>query len=181
MNERKRAAWPAFLAVMLLLGAVFYGAGRGGGGASKSDGTPESAIKNLIYDGLVDSMRRGDVNGYLNCFDDNLRVKLAESVKQQGKAAFAEELKASNAKVSGVAVSQVQVLNDRGSARVEWVSSQDYIDAQTMRFERKANRWQITEIDALSRSQMPVKYGTEVVPGLRQDEADAMSERPDGE
>jgi len=45
----------------------------------------------------------------------------------------------------------------------------------------RANRWRITGIEAMSRSKMPVPYGTEVVPGLRQDEAEAMSARPDGQ
>lgn len=179
MNQPKRAAWPAIAAVGLLLAAILFGAGQGGGRSSAGD-TPEEQIRNLVLEGLVDSMRRGDVKGYLNCFDDTLRARLQEAVKQQGKRAFAEELKASNGKVSGVAVSQVQVLNDRASALVEWVSTQDYSDKQTIRFERRANRWRITDIEALSRSKMPVPYGTEVVPGLRQDEAEAMGVESEG-
>ena len=182
MNQPKRAAWPAVAAIVVLLAVILFSSGKGVKRAGAGgDGTPDGAIKDLVYDGLVASMRNGNVKAYLACFDDNLRVKLNEAVKQQGKQAFADELKASNAKVTGVAVSNVQVLNDRASARVEWISGQDYIDAQTMRFERQTNSWKITAIEAMNRSKMPVPYGTEVVPGLRKDEAEALSERPDGE
>ncbi|NWG75815.1 MAG: nuclear transport factor 2 family protein [Rubrivivax sp.] len=150
-----RGRLAATLAVAVtLLGALLLSSG----------GTPVRSDKpaDVIHQGLIRATREGDVRGYLACFGEPLRGELKAAIDRQGRAAFAESLRASMQPVTGVTTSNVRLDGDRATLTLEWVYREDS-DSQQVELRRLGGRWRITSMSGQTRLKLDVPYGTPVL------------------
>jgi hypothetical protein len=111
---------------------------------------------------MLDRARIGDVEAYLDCFDDPLRAQLAETIKESTVEQFRSYLVSQNAAIRGVAVS----LTDRPSpdearVRVEYVYS-DRNEVQEIYVKQEGEKWKIVKVMGSERIKTLIPYGTDV-------------------
>ncbi|MBI2301812.1 MAG: hypothetical protein HYU66_23150 [Armatimonadetes bacterium] len=144
------------------------------GSSGGSGGTP----KDVIYDRLLPAMKAGDVRAYLKCFDEPLAAELRTAAETDGWAKLSQSLRAHDARVTGVAVTNEEVAGDEASLQLEWVYREDS-DVQTVALRRANGRWLIRSLTPQRRARLPIPYGTEVIPGLKVGGASDPSDRDD--
>ncbi|MBW3539468.1 MAG: hypothetical protein KY476_04290 [Planctomycetes bacterium] len=113
---------------------------------------------------MLDSARRGDVDGWLNLFAGDARETLAAEVREKTRELAAAELKAAEADLKSFVTTGHQRL---GEAAVEMVLERIYprhTDRHRVRLERTADGWRIVETEPIERSAPEIPYGTPVVP-----------------
>ncbi|MCC7494185.1 MAG: hypothetical protein IT204_17635 [Fimbriimonadaceae bacterium] len=173
----KSAGANRLVVVLLLLFAVALAVGtRGSGPRPRPGASPTEEVSNAIYDGLVAAMRQGQVRLYLASFGDPLRAELAAAATD--RRALAAQLREFSSRVTGVAVSKVEVLDGEAAARVEWVYRDD-ADVQQLRLRKQGGRWLVVGLEPLRRAKLPVPYGTEVIPGLKDAPPDPAPATPE--
>ena len=114
----------------------------------------EKAPEDAIY-AMLDAARLADPQAYLDCYTDQMKDQLAETLKESGTANFADYLKTSNASVQGVALSPPQTVTaGLAKVRVEYV--------QFVYLSRSSSGWKISRVDGAERIKTLVPFGTAV-------------------
>jgi hypothetical protein len=127
---------------------------------ARGTNTPDPA--ELRLRALLDSARKGDVAGYLDCFGGVLRDRLKREVDERGRETFAADLKRAVLARKSHAVFGVEPEGtDAARITVETVYP-DRNERQTYHLAREdtAAGWVVTEVETV-RSQVPkAKFGT---------------------
>jgi len=118
---------------------------------------PEECIR-----AMLDCAARGDIAGYLDCFDDELRANLQNKLERMGADKFARYLRERNKPVKGVAFSDVErTRKDELRMRVEWVFL-DRNEVQRFTLKKVGGRWKIKDMSEPRYVKPLVPYGTKV-------------------
>jgi hypothetical protein len=121
----------------------------------------EKAPEDAIY-AMLDAARLADPQAYLDCYTDQMKDQLAETLKESGTANFADYLKTSNASVQGVALSPPQTVTaGLAKVRVEYVY-RDRNEVQFVYLSRSSSGWKISRVDGAERIKTLVPFGTAV-------------------
>jgi len=149
MKEKIAAFGLAALLVVVFLGL------RRGGVATVS--TPEEAVRRMFEFGS-----KGDVGGYIGCFDEDLAARLKADAERMGRAKFGAYLKKRNSPVKGMAFSDVRkTRDDEVRMKVEWVFL-DRNEVQLFTLRRVRGKWKIKDMSDPKYVKPLVPYGTKV-------------------
>jgi len=110
--------------------------------------------------------KKGDVEGYVSCFSQELRARLDEAIADVGREAFATDLIAVGQQPKGITTSHWAVEEDgrTASARVELVFRDRDNEVQDFGFVREGGRWRISSMSEVQYVKMPIPYGTPAYP-----------------
>lgn len=115
---------------------------------------PASGPKETIY-AMLDAARAGSTSAYLAQYTGSLAAQLQQAVS-------ASYLKASNAEIKGVAISEPQFVSDReATVRVEYVY-EDRNEVQTVYVQQAGGAWKIARVDSAERVKTLAPYGAPV-------------------
>ncbi len=150
---------PAIVTVLLIAGALVFFVARQRLKTAESGfnaANPESVIWRMS-----DAARAGDVQAYLNCFDGGLRRNLEKTVAEMGERQFREYLKRLNEDITGIAVSDLNLVGEAGAKlRVEFVY-RGKNEAQQHHLILRDGAWRIDRADESERINTLIPYGTD--------------------
>jgi hypothetical protein len=109
----------------------------------------EEAVRELIRCG-----DRGDVNGYLDAFSDELKARLEREVAERGREAFANDLRRAAEARKGHAVYAAEPDGDSAARVVVETVYPDRNERQTYRVVKSGDAWRVAEV-ATARSRQP--------------------------
>jgi len=132
-----------------------------GGSILRSAPAKEPTPQDAIYR-MLDAAKDGDVEEYLACFQGETARRIAQSRDEMGQAEFAQYLSRRNAEVKGFAIYEAEPGADETKVvTVEYVY-EDRKEAQNFHLAKTADGWIIDRMDAASRMEVAVPYGTPV-------------------
>lgn len=113
---------------------------------------------------MLEAARTGDLDAYLDCFDGELRDRLAGEIASRSRAAAAAELQSGEADLKSFATHPL-VPPAEGEALVtlERIYARRH-DLQRVRLRNRDGEWKIVELVPVDRIAPPIPYGTPVVP-----------------
>lgn len=152
---------PTIITVLLIAAAIGFFALRRQqkqfAGMSAGSAGPEDVVWRLS-----DATREGNVKTYLDCFTGRLRQKIEKTAREMGEAQFSEYLKRLNNEVTGIAVSDLENVNQSEAAlRVEFVF-RGKNEVQKHHFRLVDGSWKIEKLDGAEQIKTLVPYGTDV-------------------
>ncbi|RUL89202.1 hypothetical protein [Tautonia sociabilis] len=134
--------------------AEFLATAPGRFGPDPIDGAEES-VRNLLADA-----REGDVDAYLDAFDDDLRARLEREVAELGPEAFARQLReAAIARKSHAVFAPEPDGEGRARVTVEAVYP-DRNERQTFRLRFESGRWLVAEVETVRARQPEDRVGS---------------------
>jgi hypothetical protein len=150
---------PAIITVLLIISAIAFFAKRDRTtSTNKSPATPEDVVWRMS-----DAARDGDVNAYLDCFDGALKRNLQRTVAEMGEAQFSQYLKRLNGEMTGIAVSDLEQVNENeATLRVEFVF-RGKNEAQNHHFRLINGAWKIEKLDGAEQIKPLTPYGSGVI------------------
>ena len=157
--KREQAA--AAVTVLVIVGVIVALAIRTSrGGPAKGEVKPSS----VVFD-LFDRAKKGDVDGYVGCFEEGLRRTVESSKQDMGDAAFKQHIIGVGTAVKGVTVTEERADAKEARLRVELVyADRTHNDVQTFTVVRKGSRWLIASMSGAAQLKMPIPYGTPAYP-----------------
>lgn len=154
---------PAIITVLLIAAGVLYFGFRGRLGEALKAGRAAQTPEDVIWK-ISDATREGDIRAYLDCYTGALRQNLQKTVSDMGDARFSEYLKRLNGEITGIAVSDLEMVSDsEANLRVEFVF-RTRNETQKHHFTRVGGAWKIDRLDGAEQVRTLVPYGTEVGP-----------------
>jgi len=143
------------------LGLIAFIGLVGVGVARRGRATPEVVVQQSLA-----AARTGSVRDYLTCFGGALRDQMEATRRELGEERFAQSLQRRATQTVGVATSRVPS-EPAGSTdvvlRVEQVF-RDRNEVQDFVLARRWGRWRIVALGVSNTKQMPIPYGTPVLP-----------------
>lgn len=161
MTEQRRAQ--IVTVAVLAAVVVFLAVRQTGWPPSWRDQPPPAELtpQDAIY-AMLDAARAGDVDAYLEHYTGQIRAALEQAVAEKQRRGFADYLRASNASIKGIAVTEPERLSPAEvKARVEYVYA-DRNEVQHMYLQQTGGRWLIHRVDAAQRIETTIPYGTPV-------------------
>jgi hypothetical protein len=149
---------PAIITLLLIAGAIAFFARRNQTtSTSEAVATPEDVVWRMS-----DASREGDVQAYLDCFSGALRQNLQKTISDMGEAQFSQYLKRLNGEMTGIAVSDLVLINEsEATLRVEFVF-RGRNEAQKHHFKLVNGAWKIEKLDGAEQIKPLVPYGSDV-------------------
>ena len=155
---------PAIITVLLIAGAFLLLTQRErlagmkwAGQSTASSATPEDAIWRMS-----DAARAGNVQAYLDCFSGALKVNLQKTAAEMGAAQFSQYLKNLNNEMTGIAVSDLEQINEQSATlKVEFVF-RGKNEAQKHHFKLTDGKWKIDAVETAERLKVLIPYGAAV-------------------
>ena len=153
---------PAIITVLLIAGAFLLLTQRErlagmkwAGKFAATSATPEDVIWRMS-----DAAREGNVQAYLDCFSGVLRQNLNKTATEMGQAQFSQYLKKLNDEMTGIAVSDLEQINEQtATLKVEFVF-RGKNEAQKHHFKLTDGKWQIDAVETAERLKILIPYGT---------------------
>jgi hypothetical protein len=151
--DRRRIAT---IVTLVILGVIVLFAVRG---RDREPPEPEGLVWTLI-----EAAQEGDVDTYLACFDGDLRQQLEATALEMSRDGFGEYLRSSSDPLTGVAVYDVELLQqDRASLTVEYVY-RDATERQRVELTLVRGAWTITGLEKSKRAKPLIPYGAPAAP-----------------
>lgn len=138
---------PAIITLVLIASALVFLTGRERWSKiSSSPASPEEVVWRMS-----DAAREGDVRAYLDCFGGALRQKLEKTASEMGASEFSRYLKKLNDEITGIAVSDLEQMDQQTARlRVEFVF-RGKSEAQTHYFNLADGEWKIDGVEDAER------------------------------
>jgi len=150
---------PAIVTMLLIAGALAFFAARQR--LKTADPGFNAANPESVIWRMSDAARTGDVEAYLNCFEDELRRNLEKTVADMGERKFGEYLKRLNEEITGIAVSGLKLTGEASAnLRVEFVY-RGKNDAQQHYLVLRDGAWKIDRVDESERIKTLIPYGAD--------------------
>lgn len=109
---------------------------------------------------LLASARDGDLDGYLDAFDGDLRARLEREVVEQGPGAFARRLReAAGARKSHAVFAPEPEGDDGARVTVESVYP-DRNERQAFRLSRSSGRWLVVGVETVQARRPEARFGS---------------------
>jgi hypothetical protein len=157
----KRAV-AAILTLVVLLAIVRW---RGGSAvATALRETPTECVQ-----AMFESAASGEVNRYLDCFDESERARLSRDLGGDTPSA-GEALRRSMADLKGWALLDPPADDVSASCRVtvEWVYA-TRVDRQQLELRQEGGSWRIVRVEQVQPTQPAIPYGTPIFGPLPED------------
>ncbi len=148
------------MTVVLLTGALALLTQRERLSGWRSEKTAVSTPEDVVWR-MSDAAREGDVEAYLDCFSGALKQNLQKTATDMGEAQFRQYLKTLNHEVTGIAVSDLEQVNEQtATLKVEFVF-RGKNEAQKHRFRLVDGKWKIDGVETAARIKTLIPYGAE--------------------
>jgi len=119
--------------------------------------TPEDGVYKML-----DAARTGDTQAYLDCFSGEMRMQLAEAIKETSATQFSKYLVAQNSAFTGVAVSVAENPTPNNvRLRVEYVYAERN-DVQDVYLRKDQDKWTIFKVAGSEQIKTLIPYGMRV-------------------
>lgn len=157
MTDNNRIVAVVVTGLLVILLIIF--ARRPAGQDAADTATPDGAVWAFFA-----AQKSGDVGRYLRTLGGEALKVAEQSVRDAGRAKFAEYLKRSDGELKGIAVRGKQNRAPDSVLVLVDLTFGDGQEAQRFLVERRGANWKITRIEGEQRRRSLIPYGTPVTP-----------------